>query len=173
MNTIASLPQDISANCSHFTAKSVNSASRYNNSVLNVVRDFTNKLPLITNESFLSRKSQLHSIIKNDNNSPDYLAINIYYDTLRSWYSPHRIQKENGKIIEVSKLKTKGIYIDYNKLSETYGCSKETIRRKLVKLEKLGLIQRSFKNKETVTTKSYNQLIIYGDIHLISLINMV
>ena len=78
MNTIASLPQDISANCGHFTAKSVNSASRYNNSVLNVVRDFTNKLPLITNESFLARKSQLHKIITNDSGSPDYLAINIY-----------------------------------------------------------------------------------------------
>tara|TARA_B110000503_G_scaffold35062_1_gene57379 strand:+ start:2359 stop:4134 length:1776 start_codon:yes stop_codon:yes gene_type:complete len=161
MNTIASLPQDISANCGHFTAKSVNSASRYNNSVLNVVRDFTNKLPLITNESFLARKSQLHKIITNDSGSPDYLAINIYYDTLRSWYAPNKMQKEDGTTINVKKLKTKGIHLSYQKLSSSYNCSTETIRRKLVKLEKLGLIQRSFRHKETVTTKSYNQLVIY------------
>jgi hypothetical protein len=150
MNIITNIPQGGSTIYS-FTAIKINT-----------VHFSINKLPLEKkNCPPLSRKSQLHPIITNDNGGPDYLAINIYYDTLRSWYSPHRIQKENGKIIEVSKLKTKGIYIDYNKLSETYSCSTETIRRKLVKLEKLGLIQRSFKHKETVTTKSYNQLIIY------------
>ena len=144
------------------------STNEYNNLTIcsNSIISYTNYCKAIKQKNRsslleLKTKSQLHPIITNDNGSPDYLAINIYYDTLRSWYSPHRIQKENGKIIEVSKLKTKGIYIDYNKLSETYGCSKETIRRKLVKLEKLGLVQRSFKHKETVTTKSYNQLIIY------------
>jgi hypothetical protein len=109
----------------------------------------------------LNKKSQLHNIITNDSGNPDYLAINIYYDTLRSWYAPNKLKKEDGGIINISKLKTKGIYSSYKKLSELHGCSTETIRRKLVKLEKLGLIQRSFKHKETVTTKSYNQLIIY------------
>merc|ERR1712150_322244 len=35
------------------------------------------------------------------------------------------------------------------------------LSEKLAKLEKFGLIQRSYKHKQTVTTKSYNQLIIY------------
>lgn len=40
----------------------------------------------------LNKKSQLNKIIKNLDNSPDYLAINIYYDTLRSWYSPNKLK---------------------------------------------------------------------------------
>lgn len=110
---------------------------------------------------FLTRKSQLHSVICNEKGVPDYLAINIYYDTLRSWYTPNKIKKEDGKVVHISKLKTKGIYLSYNELAKTHGCSTETIRRKLVKLENLGLIQRSYKHKETVATKSYNQLIVY------------
>ena len=109
----------------------------------------------------LTRKSQLHSIICNNKGVPDYLAINIYYDTLRSWHSPNKMKNVDGEIIYISKLKTKGIYLAYKELAKTHGCSSETIRRKLVKLENLGLIQRSYKHKETVTTKSYNQLIIY------------
>lgn len=80
---------------------------------------------------------------------------------LRSWYTPNKLKLSNGSVVEVTKLKTKGIYFNYNKLTALYACSKETIRKKLVKLEKLGLIQRSFKHKNTVTTKSYNQMIIY------------
>ena len=114
-----------------------------------------------TNIFSLTRKSQLHSIICNNRDVPDYLAINIYYDTLRSWYTPNKMKNVDGEIIHISKLKTKGIYLSYKELAKAHGCSMETIRRKLVKLEKLGLIQRSYKHKETVTTKSYNQLIIY------------
>lgn len=114
-----------------------------------------------TNIFSLARKSQLHSIICNNKGVPDYLAINIYYDTLRSWHTPNKMKNVDGEIIYISKLKTKGIYLSYKELAKTHGCSSETIRRKLVKLEKLGLIQRSYKHKETVTTKSYNQLIIY------------
>ena len=113
-----------------------------------------------TNIFSLTRKSQLHSIICNNKGVPDYLAINIYYDTLRSWHTPNKMKNVDGEIIYISKLKTKGIYLSYKELAKTHGCSSETIRRKLVKLEKLGLIQRSYKHKETVTTKSYNQLII-------------
>ena len=109
----------------------------------------------------LTRKSQLHSIICNNKGVPDYLAINIYYDTLRSWHAPNKMKNVDGEVVYISKLRTKGIYLSYKELAKTHGCSSETIRRKLVKLEKLGLIQRSYKHKETVTTKSYNQLIIY------------
>lgn len=109
----------------------------------------------------LKIKSQLHDIITNDNGTPDYLAINIYYDALRSWYTPNKLKTSDGKILEVAKLKSKGIYLSYKELAKAHGCSTETIRKKLVKLEKLGLIQRSYRHKETVTTKSYNQLIVY------------
>ena len=122
---------------------------------------FSRGIRTTTNIFSLTRKSQLHSIICNNKGVPDYLAINIYYDTLRSWHTPNKMKNVDGEIIYTSKLKTKGIYLSYKELAKTHGCSSETIRRKLVKLEKLGLIQRSYKHKETVTTKSYNQLIIY------------
>ena len=109
----------------------------------------------------LKSKSQLNKIIKNSDDSPDYLAINIYYDTLRSWYTPNKMKNHHGEVVHISKLKTKGIYLSYKGLAKTHGCSTETIRRKLVKLENLGLTQRSYKHKETVATKSYNQLIVY------------
>lgn len=109
----------------------------------------------------LKRKAQLHKIIINNNHQPDYLAINLYFDTLRSWYTPMKQHNKDGSFVLVQKLKTKGIYLNYSQLAQAHGCSAETIRRKLVKLEQLGLIQRSFKHKSTVTTKSYNQLIVY------------
>jgi hypothetical protein len=146
----------------HITAQnSVNSFSQKNNTGVKVDCTLVDKLDLKKNHSILLTKSQLHNVIINNSGSPDYLAINIYYDTLRSWYAPNKLKKDNGSIINISKLKTKGIFCSYKKLSESHGCSTETIRRKLVKLEKLGLIQRSFKHRKTITTKSYNQLIIY------------
>ncbi|MDC0864953.1 DeoR family transcriptional regulator, partial [Rickettsiaceae bacterium] len=184
MNTITSIPQGISTNYSFPTIKinvqiepdkqyintnvinqrcivtSKDSSDHQGNAVIDAVYRSINKLPLDNNLT-LSRKSQLHSIITNSSGNPDYLAINIYYDTLRSWYTPNKMKNVDGEIIHISKLKTKGIYLSYKELAKAHGCSSETIRRKLVKLEKLGLVQRSYKHKETVTTKSYNQLIIY------------
>ena len=185
MNTTTNIPQDISANSS-FSVTHINtqiktdkqlscldlinesclveiisSANEYNNSTTNTVLHSKKGEHLEKKHPALTRKSQLHETITNDNGTPDYLAINIYYDTLRSWHVPNKIKKQDGTIVHISKLKTKGIYFSYKKLSELYRCSTETIRRKLVKLENLGLIQRGFKHRETATTKSYNQLIIY------------
>jgi DnaA N-terminal domain len=109
----------------------------------------------------LSTKSQLNKIIVNTNGKPDHLAINLYWDTFRSWYNPNKIYTKDGNVLSIKKLKTKGIYTNYQKLSELHGVSKDTIRKKIIKLERLGLTNRSFQHKETVTTKSYNQLIIY------------
>lgn len=114
-------------------------------------------LQLIT----LVNKEQLNAIITNKNGTPDYLAINIYYDTLRSWYNPKIGYRKDGNVYHVSKLKTPGIFLDYKRLAQIHGCSKETIRQKIVKLEHLGLVHRSFQHIETVTTKSYNRLIAY------------
>ena len=109
----------------------------------------------------LTKKSQLNKIIVNNNNKPDFLAINIYWDTLRSWYFPLKQHHSNGDIIYIRKLKTQGIYLKAEQLAKTYGVSKETIRKKLVKLENLGLIQRSFQHTQFVATDSFNQRVIY------------
>jgi hypothetical protein len=94
--------------------------TKYTNSSTNC-RISTIVYPLKDNISFptieLKTKSQVHNIITNDNGSPDYLAINIYYDTLRSWYTPNKLKTPDGKILEVAKLKTKGIYLNYDKLA--------------------------------------------------------
>ena len=115
----------------------------------------SNLLPLLIN------KEQLNSIITNNNGTPDYLAINIYYDTLRSWYNPKIGYKKDGNVYYIDKLKTKGIFLNYEKLAQIHGCSKETIRAKIVKLETLGLVHRSFQHTKTETTKSCNRLIAY------------
>lgn len=109
----------------------------------------------------LKTKEQLNKIIVNKNSSPDYLAINIYYDTLRSWYSPKKIYERDGNVLYIKKLYTQGIYLNYKKLGKIHGCSAETVRKKFVKLERLGLIHRSFQHRSNSTTNSYNQLIIY------------
>ena len=109
----------------------------------------------------LKTKSQLNTIITNKDRTPDHLAINIYFDSLKSWYSPKKQYQSDGNVIQIQKLKTQGIYSQGAQLAKTHGVSKETIRKKIVKLENLGLIQRSFKHKETVTTKSYNKRIIF------------
>ena len=109
----------------------------------------------------LKTKSQLNTIITNKDATPDYLAINIYYDSLRSWYSPKKQYQEAGNVIHIKKLKSDGIYYSAEQLSKKHGCSKETIRKKLVKLELLGLIHRNFEHKSTPTTNSYNHRCIF------------
>jgi hypothetical protein len=109
----------------------------------------------------LINKEQLNTIITNKDGTPDYLAINIYFDTLRSWYNPKIGYKKDGNLYHINKLKTPGIFLNYTRLAEIHGCSKETVRQKIVKLEHLGLVHRSFQHKETSTTKSYNGLIAY------------
>ncbi|MDP4709462.1 MAG: DeoR family transcriptional regulator [Rickettsiaceae bacterium] len=111
--------------------------------------------------STLITKSQLNTIITNKDGTPDFLAINIYYDSLRSWYTPKQQYQSNGNVVQIKKLKTQGIYSRAEDLAKTHGVSKETIRKKIVKLEKLGLIQRSFKHKYHCATHTYNQRIIY------------
>ena len=109
----------------------------------------------------LINKEQLNTIITNKDGTPDYLAINIYFDTLRSWYNPKIGYTKDGNLYHINKLKTPGIFLNYTRLAEIHGCSKETVRQKIVKLEHLGLAHRSFQHKETSTTKSYNGLIAY------------
>lgn len=130
---------------------SFNNSTSYHNS----------KIKSLTLKNELRTKSQLNKIIVNASNRPDYLAINIYWDTFRSWYNPNKRYTQNGSILKSIKLKTQGIYTNYQKLSDSHGFSKETIRKKIAKLEKLGLISRSFYHKEKSSMKSFNRLVIY------------
>ena len=63
----------------------------------------------------LKIKSQLNKIIVNSNGKPDHLAINLYWDTFRSWYNPNKGYTKNGNLLIIKKLKSKGIYINYQK----------------------------------------------------------
>jgi len=108
----------------------------------------------------LKRKNQLNKIITYANGKPDHLAINIYWDFLRSWHNPTK-KYSKGNIIHLSKLKQNGIYTCYKQLAEDYVCSEDTIRRKLVRLEKLGLISRDWEIIKHYTKILYNQLVIY------------
>ena len=75
----------------------------------------------------LRTKSQLNKIIICAAGNPDHLAINLYWDTFRSWYNPNKIYTKDGNVLLRKKLKTKGIYINYQKLSELHGVSKDTM----------------------------------------------
>ena len=50
----------------------------------------------------LINKEQLNTIITNKDGTPDYLAINIYFDTLRSWYNP-----KMGLLTETSLIRSR------------------------------------------------------------------
>ena len=54
----------------------------------------------------LMNKEQLNTIVTNKDGSPDYLAINIYYDTFRSWYNPKTGYNKDGNVYHINKLKT-------------------------------------------------------------------
>ncbi|MDR0774033.1 MAG: hypothetical protein LBE72_01735, partial [Rickettsia sp.] len=89
----------------------------------------------------LTRKHQLYELIVDSRGRPDTLAINLYWDEFRSWYNDKK-QYKGGKVVNFPKLHSKGIHVCYKFLADRYGVVEETIRRKIVKLEKLGLLGR-------------------------------
>jgi hypothetical protein len=110
----------------------------------------------------LYRKSQLNKILVNKDGSPDYLCINLYFDTFNYIHVPKIIKNKDGTITKKKKIHTKEYFISYDKIEATHGCSKETTRRKIVKLEKAGLVSRNFNHKTSnVHTKSYNRMSIF------------
>jgi len=108
----------------------------------------------------LSRKHQLYKFIVDSRGRPDTLAINLYFDEFRSWYN-HKKQYKSGKVINFPKLHSKGIHVCYRFLADRYGVSEETIRRKIVKLEELGLLSRDFEQNINYGKALFNQLVIH------------
>ena len=84
---------------------------------------------------------------------PDLLAIDLYSEG-RSWFKPKATRKD-GNIIYSSKLVGRGWKTSYDFLQKKYCCSKETIRKKFVLLEDLGLVSRDF-SCEFAHGRNYN-----------------
>jgi hypothetical protein len=108
----------------------------------------------------LTRKQQLYELIVDSRGRPDTLAINLYWDEFRSWYNDKK-QYKSGKVVNFPKLHSKGIHVCYGFLADRYKVTQETIRRKIVKLEKLGLLSRDFEQNINYGKALFNQLVIY------------
>jgi hypothetical protein len=108
----------------------------------------------------LTRKHQLYKLIVDSRGRADTLAINLYWDEFRSWYNDKK-QYKSGKVVSFPKLHSQGIHVCYRFLADRYGVAEETIRRKIVKLEKLGLLSRDFEQNINYGKALFNQLVIY------------
>ena len=113
-----------------------------------------------TNTPTLTNKQQLYKIVVDSRGNPDALAINLYWDEFRSWYNHKKIHTSN-KIVRIPKLYKYGVYASYKELSKKYGVTAETIRKKIVRLEDIGLLNRDFYKNLEGRKALYNQLIIY------------
>ena len=87
----------------------------------------------------------LNEIIVDKKGRPDLLAIDIYVE-VRSWFKPKKTIV-NGNVVYSSKLKGHGFQIGYEHFVNKYKRTDETIRTKLVLLEKLGLLTREFRTE--------------------------
>jgi hypothetical protein len=106
--------------------------------------EFNNTKNLLKEEGNI-RIEALYNIILTKKGQPDYLAIDIYTEA-RSWYKPKKTNIQ-GNVVYSSKLKGYGWQIGYEYLANRYKCTTELIRRKLVLLEKLGLLTRDFRTE--------------------------
>ena len=84
----------------------------------------------------------LSDIIISSRGKPDRLAI-MLYSFLKSWFKPNANRKFNksGKF-DVRKY---GYRTSYEQLAKEFKCSEESIRQKIVLLEKFGLLNRNFR----------------------------
>ena len=113
-----------------------------------------------TNTPTLTNKQQLYKIVVDSRGNPDALAINLYWDEFRSWYNHKKIHT-SSKIVKIPKLYKYGVYASYKELAKKYKVTTDTIRRKIVHLEKLELLSRDFYTNKESHKVLYNQLIIY------------
>lgn len=110
----------------------------------NLNTKINNKKNLLKEEGNI-RIEALYNIILTESDKPDYLAIDIYTEA-RSWYKPKKTNIQ-GNIVYSSKLSGYGWQIGYEYLANKHKCTTELIRRKLVLLEKLGLLTRDFRTE--------------------------
>jgi len=84
----------------------------------------------------------LSDIIISSKGKPDRLAI-MLYSFLKSWFKPNSNRKFNksGKF----DIRKYGYRTSYEQLAKEFKCSEESIRQKIVLLEKFGLLNRNFR----------------------------
>jgi len=110
----------------------------------NLNTKINNKKNLLKEEGNI-RIEALYNIILTNKGKPDHVAIDIYIEA-RSWYKPKKTNIQ-GNIVYSSKLSGYGWQIGYEYLANKHKCTTELIRRKLVLLEKLGLLTRDFRTE--------------------------
>jgi len=110
----------------------------------NLNTKINNKKNLLKEEGNI-RIEALYNIILTNKGKPDHVAIDIYIEA-RSWYKTKKTNIQ-GNIVYSSKLSGYGWQIGYEYLANKHKCTTELIRRKLVLLEKLGLLQRDFRTE--------------------------
>lgn len=93
---------------------------------------------------------------------PHHLAINILSDIVY-WYRPTEMRDEaTGQLLGFKKkFKSDLLQRSYEDLADTYGCSNDTVKEAVVFLEKLGVIQREFRDK-TVGGVRCNNIMYLG-----------
>jgi hypothetical protein len=104
----------------------------------------SNKKNLLKEEGNIKIEA-LYNIILTNKGKPDHVAIDIYIEA-RSWYKPKKTNIQ-GNVVYSSKLSGDGWQIGYEYLANKHKCTTELIRRKLVLLEKLGLLTRDFRTE--------------------------
>lgn len=133
---------------------------RVNNKLIKATQHTLSVVNAQNTVTILKNKHQLNNLILDSRGRPDTLAINLYWDEFRSWHNPKKEYKK-GNVVYLQKLHKRGIQVCYKALSEKHNFSQETIRKKIVKLEKLGLLSRDFEISKNYSKVLYNQLVIY------------
>jgi hypothetical protein len=88
-------------------------------------------------------KEKLYKTVLTKTGKPDWLAISLYLDI-----------KANLQSKKQSILKT-----SYSYFANKYKCSTETIRKRFVLLENLGLIKRNFTNEVLLSGYTTNNVL--------------
>jgi hypothetical protein len=84
----------------------------------------------------IPKREELYDIIKTGKNKPDFLAIELYLRILHE-FEENTPKKHNWEI-----------NICYNDLESHFNFVHDTIRRHLIRLEKLELIKRELRTEE-------------------------
>ena len=103
--------------------------------------------------------------IRRENGRPYLVAINILSE-ICYWYRPVEKRNEATGMVEgyFTKFKEDLLQKSYEQLSEQFGESKRVIKEAVIFLEKLGVIERVFRNKKVGGTVLANVMYIRLDV---------
>ena len=106
--------------------------------------------------------------IRRENGRPYLVAINILSE-ICYWYRPVEKRNEATGMVEgyFTKFKEDLLQKNYEQLSEQFGESKRIIKDAVIFLEKLGVIERVFRNKKVGGTVLANVMYIRLDVEML------